>query len=65
MNEVLIKSSLQIRINKLWTEDRDQDQDKDEDKMRMIRYRKGNILYHMSLLPKELSKWGTHIYEDE
>ena len=39
--------------------------DKNEDKTRMRRYRKGKIMYDMSPLPQELSKWGTHINEDE
>ena len=31
----------------------------------MRRYRKGKLMYDMSPLPPELSKWGTHINEDE
>ena len=52
MEELLIKSALQISINKLWT--KDEDQDKDEDKTRTRRYRKGNIMYDMYFCPKKI-----------
>ena len=45
-------------------ESSDEDKDKDKDKTRTKRYRKGQIMYDMSPLLKELYKWGYLINED-